>query len=221
DERNEPAWGHFDHAMDLAGRAHDCHWIAFALYGAGRITAEGGHPDDALKFYQLAQIATEYDNRHPRASALAGWLHNESALELAHLGHHQVREELAAAKDARAAGRDVDRADMDHISAMTYMALHDMDKAEQFATSAVNQWEGSLNRRHAIFAKITHAAIYVKTGEPRGLALASNAINGVAQLRSVRARKRLEVLATTLESRSGADMRDLARQARRLSEAVA
>ncbi len=104
---------------------------------------------------------------------------------------------------------------------MTYMALRDVDKAAQFATSAVNQWEGSLNRRHAIFAKITHAAIYVQAGEPRGVALASNAINGVAQLRSVRARKRLEVLATTLESRPGPDTRDLARQARRVSATTA
>lgn len=85
DERlDDSARAHFGRAMSLAGSCNDHYWIAFALYGGGRIAAESGQPDDALKYYQLAQLAVARDNgRHTRAPVLAQWLRAESALELA------------------------------------------------------------------------------------------------------------------------------------------
>jgi hypothetical protein len=73
----------------------------FALYGGGIIVAGSGHPNDALKRYQLAHFAVARDDgRHANAPALTGWLHAESALGLAALKHKSVCEELAALKDA-------------------------------------------------------------------------------------------------------------------------
>ena len=54
-------------------------------------------------------------------------------------------------------------------------------------------------------------------GEPRGLVMAKTAIDTVVLLHSVRARERLNPLATALEARRGGDARELARMARQVA----
>lgn len=61
------------------------------------------------------------------------------------------------------------------------------------------------------------ATIHIRAGEPSGLKLAHGAIGGVTKLSSIRARQRLEPLATALESRSSNDHRELARMARQVA----
>lgn len=213
EQLTDMAQAHFATAMSFAGSAHDPYWIAFALYGGGRIAAEAGHSNDALKYYQLAEVALADDNgRHTRAPLLTGYLHSESALELAALGHRNAHSELAAAQDSDA--RD---ADLDNIAAETYMRMGNLDLAHQFASSAVRQWSGSANRRHAVLSDITLATISVQAGEPRGKLLAHSAIQSVVDMRSGLARVRLERLATVLDCRPGGDNRDLAVLARRVA----
>jgi len=82
--------------------------------------------------------------------------------------------------------------------------------------SSMRTW-GREHRRDAAQASITLATIHVRAGEPDALRLANEAITGVAQLRSQRARDRLAPLAAALGSRSGrpgSDYRELARMAR-------
>jgi hypothetical protein len=74
---------------------------------------------------------------------------------------------------------------------------------------------GSGYEREAALATVTLAIIHVQAGEPSGLALAQKAVDGVALLRSVRARERLGPLVDALDARPGADARELASMARR------
>ena len=60
--------------------------------------------------------------------------------------------------------------------------------------------------------------MHVRVGEPRGLMLARDAIEGVSALQSVAARQEwLIPLATALEARSGTDTQELARTARQIA----
>ncbi|MGH3687812.1 MAG: hypothetical protein ACRDRU_02035 [Pseudonocardiaceae bacterium] len=60
------------------------------------------------------------------------------------------------------------------------------------------------------------AEVHIRAGEPRGLALASQAIEEVNTLHSVAVRRqRLIPLATALEARPGTDTQELARTAER------
>ena len=206
------ASSHFAHAIDFAATANDPYWIAFACYGGGLIVAEAGYPNDALKYYQLAHVPLADDNgRHDRAPVLTGYLHSESALELAALKHRTVHNELAAAVDKGA--RD---AGLDNIIALTHLRMGNLDLAHLFATSSVDQWSGSPKRRHAVMSDVTLAVVNVTAGEPRGLSLAHKAIASVSEIQSNRARTRLRNLIAALESRSGNDYRDLAVRARRV-----
>ncbi len=53
----------------------------------------------------------------------------------------------------------------------------------------------------------------MRAGEPRGLPMAERVVRDVAELRSVRARDRLEPLERTLAARRDTAARDLARHA--------
>jgi transcriptional regulator with XRE-family HTH domain len=213
EELDDLANAHFAHAISFAGSVNDPYWIAFALYGGGRIVADAGYPNDALKYYQLAHVPLADDKgRHGRAPILTGYLHSESALELAALKHYTVRNELAAAADRGA--RD---ADSENIIAQTHLRMGNLELAHLFAMSAVDHWLGSPNRRHAVMSDITLAVVNVTAGEPRGLSLAHKAIASIAEIQSNRARTRLRNLIAALESRSGSDYRDLAILARRVA----
>lgn len=204
------ARNHFARAMSLGGAAGDPYWIGFALYGGGRIVAETGHPNDALKYYQLAEVAVSEDKgRHGNPPMLTGLLHGESALELAALGHHSVQSELAALRDTEP------NADSAHLAAQTYIRMGNLDIAQPFAVGAVQRWEGSPIRRHAVIADITLAIVNVQAGEPRGLQLAHKALTSVSEIRSVRARVRLRNLVTALERRPGSDYKELAMRVRK------
>ncbi len=208
---DDTARDHFGRAMSLAGAADDPYWIGFALYGGGRIAAESGYPNDALKHYQLAHFAVVRDDgRHDSAPALTGLLHGESALELAALEHRSFREELAALGDTEP------NADSLHLTAQTHIRMGNLDIAQSFAVGAVHRWEGSPKRRHAVIADITLAIVNVSAGEPRGLPLARKAIASVAEIRSTRARTRLRNLVAALERRPG-DYRELAVLAQRVA----
>ncbi len=92
-----------------------------------------------------------------------------------------------------------------------------LDVAEPFAAASVRRWEGINNLVGHAQSGIVRATIHVRAGEPSGLPLAHSAITAVTKLSSIRARKRLEPLATALEARPGRDTKDLARMARQVS----
>jgi hypothetical protein len=209
---------HFTQAAKLAGDADDPYRVTYALWHAGAATEEIGYPNDALKVFQLGQFRLSDIRDDPRVPALVGWLRVESASAYAHLGRLEMaRDGLAAARDGWDPPTADERADMEWLSALIERDLGRLDVAEQLAASSMHHWASSNNRRDAALPSITLATIHVQAGEPRGLVLARSAIDAVAPLHSVRARKRLEPLAAALEARPGSERKELARMARQVA----
>lgn len=209
---------HFGRAIELASDAGDAHGHAYAMWLASSLPGERGHPDDALKLLQLGQTALAPATADP---FMAGWLRAESAFELSRMSRaDKARPEMAAALDGWEAPDDDEAADMDATVAEMELNLGDLDAAESAAASAVQRWEGNPDRRRSALGRITLAQLHVQTGEQDGLLLAEQAIRGVAELRSQRARDRLAPLADALAARPGSESRELAAHARRVAAAV-
>jgi transcriptional regulator with XRE-family HTH domain len=206
---------HFRQALELASESYE---MVITLRVAGNTDRLRGHPNDALKLYQLGQYKLlDAPGDDPRTAVLTAWLAGESALALADVDHEQAPDALAQARDGWEPPDSFERCGMDELTARVYLNLGCLDLAESYAAGAVRAW-GSGERRNGVLANITLATIHVRAGEPDGVRLAKGAIDGAALLRSVRARERwLEPLATALEARPGGDYHELARMARRVA----
>ncbi|MGH4018349.1 MAG: hypothetical protein ACRDT0_03700 [Pseudonocardiaceae bacterium] len=207
----------FARAMELAVEVGDTYRAANAIYHAA-MTMQNAAPDDALKLLQLAQWRIGEGSDHPRTQTLTSWLHVDSAHSLVMLDRPELaRSSLAAARDGWDPADSFDRADMDHVTAQAHLALGLLESAERLAASSVRTW-GDGERRDAVQAGITLAAIHVQAGEPDGLRLAHKA-SGVSELRSTRARDRLAPLVDALAKRPGGEAWELAVDARRVAAA--
>lgn len=210
---------HFARGAELASRAGDTYRSVDALYHAA-MTMQSDAPNDALKTLQLVQFRLNQESsEHPRTGTLASWLHADSARCLIMLDQqNQARSSLAAARDGWDPADRFDQADMDHVMAQAYRGLSKFDSAERLAASSARAW-GKEDRRDAVQAATTLAAIHVETGEPDGLTLAENVIRDAASLRSRRARAKLGELAAVLAARPDGSSRELAVHARRVATA--
>ncbi|MGH3978450.1 MAG: hypothetical protein ACRDRZ_05550 [Pseudonocardiaceae bacterium] len=183
-------WHHFQRAVELVAKVGDTYQATNALRYADALQRERGHPNDALKLCQMAWFRImDAPRNDSRIAVVAAWLGAESALAFADMGYaEQARSELAKARDAWEPPASFEKSGMDELTARVNMALGRLDIAEQYAAVSVRTC-GDGERRNGVLAGITHATVYVQAGEPRGLTMAKTAIDEVASLRSVRARK--------------------------------
>jgi transcriptional regulator with XRE-family HTH domain len=210
--------GHFSCALDFAMEASDNYRASNALYHAA-MTMQNDAPDKSLDLLQIAQyrLGQGVGSAHPRASVLGSWLHLDSAHALLMLGHKDAaRSKLVRACEGWNPDDAFDAADFDHVTALAHRDLGMLDSAEALTVSSMRTW-GREHRRDAAQASITLATIHVRAGEPDALRLANEAITGVAQLSSQRARDRLAPLAAALGSRPGSDYRELALMTRQVA----
>jgi len=214
---------HFARSVELATDAGDGYRAAYALRHAGMMLVDRSEPDNALKLTQLGHLRSSAAPRDdPRVAVLQAWLHVVSALALARLDgadstRRQARSELARARDGWEPPHAHARADMDLITALTYLHLGQLDAAESAAAVSVQTFKQGTDRREGVVSDITMARLHVQTGEPDGLRLAAEAIDSVAPLRSGLARAWLMPLTAVLEARSDRDARELARMARHVA----
>jgi hypothetical protein len=222
--------GHFTRALRLGGEFGDVYGVANAAWHAGLTWVRSGHPNDALKLFQLGKFhlrgvrlgrSTPATPRadDPRVPTLTARLNRSSATAYAVMaGPDQAMDCLAEAHDGWAPRDAFEQGDADHSTAGIHLDLGQLDTAEQFATSAVRTF-GENHRRGRTVAQLLLAEVHVRAGEPQGLTLARDAINKVSTLQSVAARReRLIPLATALEARPDSDTRELARIARQIAE---
>ncbi|MGH3828964.1 MAG: helix-turn-helix domain-containing protein [Pseudonocardiaceae bacterium] len=220
--------GHFTRALGLADVGGDAYGIANAAWHLGMVLTKTGYPNDALKQFQLGQFqlgapqlgkSTPATLRpgDPRVPILAGRLAGTSAAAYARMGgHDEAIRCLAEARDGWEPRDAFERADADFVAAVTQRNLGQLDAAEQLAASAASTY-GENHRRYRVVTGCLLAEVHVRAGEPRGLTLAHDAIEGVRTLQSVAARQEwLVPLAAALEARPGSDSRDLARAARHI-----
>jgi hypothetical protein len=126
------ARAHFALAMDLGDQVQR----ASAFRHVGIQMVDSGAYNDGLKAYQLGIIdLSSVDD--PEGLA---WLHGESAIPYAAMGHQ--REALTAIKKGREhpQGDPFDAADMDYLTSRVYWRLGKVDLAEQYAKSSVAAW---------------------------------------------------------------------------------
>lgn len=213
DERDDDhARWHYRQAVELAPSADQ---VATTLRYAGVMERANGAPNHALKLHQLgrAQLGETGDPR------LVAWGHAVSAMALADMGHRdQARSALAAAREVWEPPNPSERADMDYQCALVIDHLGQTDTAEQLAAGVNGVGR---QRPVGVLASVLRARLHIQNGEPRGLALAKTAIDGVAGLHSLRARDRLLPLVDALVARPGSDVQELARHARRVATAAA
>ena len=207
--RRRARW-HYRQAIDYATTAKNTYQLADALQYVGILERAAGHPNDAVKFYQIAELRLGAKGN----PGLLAWGHGLSALAMANMGHPQAIEQLAKARDGWHPSNAFERADMDYQTALVHTELGDLAAAERFVT-AING--AGRHRPVGTFAEILLATIHVRTGESRGLQLAHSAITAAAKLSSGRVRQRLLPLADELDTRRGSDYQELARVARRVA----
>jgi hypothetical protein len=222
------ATGHFTRAIRLAGTANDAYGIANAAWHAGLTLIHNGHPNDALKLFQLGQIRLGWcapgtstpTTRHtddPRLPPLAARLNRQSATAYALLNKpDQAQRYLTQAHEGWTPPDTFERAGAYLTTAVTQLDLHRLDTAEHFAASAVRTYSQG-HHRDRIWAQTVLAEVHVRAGEPQGLTMAHHAITEVSTLHSAAARQRLVPLATALEARPHSDTQQLAQIARKIT----
>ncbi|MFL6146662.1 MAG: helix-turn-helix domain-containing protein [Pseudonocardiaceae bacterium] len=208
---------HYLRALELATEAGDAYLQALALTFAGLATEEHGHPNDGLKMLQLAQVkAWDIPDDQDRRNAVEATALAYSVTALARLGYHEAaRAELA--KSRQLWRPSTPYGDPDRVAALLEADRGRLDVAEPFAQASVRRWEGGASELGRTHSRIVLATIHVQASEPDGIGLAHGAITAVSKLSSVRARNRLEPLASALETQRSSDARELARMARRVA----
>ena len=221
---------HFTRALRLADKAGDTYGVANAACNAGTTLAFSGHPNDALKLFQLGQFrlprprpgkstpATPRGADDRRIPTLTAKLARYSATAYAVMkDHDKANHYLTEAHDGWEPPDAFEHGEADLTTAFIQLELGQFDAAEQSAASAVRSY-GEGHRMARTMADLLRAEIHIRSGEPQGLTLAHHAINGVSTLQSVATRReRLIPLAAALEVRPGTDTQELARTARQIA----
>ncbi len=221
--------GHFTQALGLADTARDGFGIANAAFHSGLTLVRSGHPDDALKCFQMGQLVLSgfqpgkarpavLDPDDPRVPVLAGRLNRMSATAYARLGNaDQAKRHLAQANEGWAPREAFEQAGAYLTTAGIQLDLGRLDTAKAFAASAVRTY-GDDHCRGRTSAELALAEVHVRAGEPRGLMLAQQAITAVRTLQSVAVRhERLVPLTAALEARPSNDAKELAQLARQIA----
>ena len=211
--RHVTAKKHFTQGLALARDADEHGLVAAMLYKMGRVSLHQEHPADALRMFQLGQIAAgDAGSRTEMAR-----LHLNQAWAYALLGQpRQVTDCLARAEDHRdraiASGEQPSWAaeilvhsGFDGVAGLTYCLLSRQPDAAPAAAQrsvAISQRLTAGPRlvtrpgRARVFDQIMHAASLLRTGERgTGLAAAHQAVTHAEDLRSVRAVDRLSEVA--------------------------
>ena len=212
------AMHHYARGLELATEAGDAYLQALALTYAGMSTEEHGQPNDGLKLLQYAGVkARSIPQSHELRTAVEAVVLEDSATAYAHLGCPEAADrELDQARELWAPTNL--SGDPNQVAACIELDRGRLDAAEPFAVASMRRWEG-VSERARTYSGVVLATVHVRAGEHRGLALAHGAITSAARLTSARVRRRLEPLATALETRSGSDVQQLARMARQVAAA--
>jgi transcriptional regulator with XRE-family HTH domain len=221
--------GHFTQALRIAGKAGDVYGVANAAWHAGATMIHSGHPNDALKLFQLGKFhlrrLTAGKSRpatprteDPRVPTIIARLNRQSATAYAFMGGlDEATRSLTQAHEGWEPHETYEHGESDLETAVIQLHLGQLDVAERFATSAVRNY-GQSHRVGHTMAELLLAEIHIRAEEPQGLTLARQAIDGARTLQSVAAhRERLMPLAAALETRPGTDTRELARTARQIA----
>lgn len=214
---------HFARALQQAKYGDDASLVANVLYRMGRLHLHRGWYRDALRFFQLGQIAAQDSGCELTVAMLCAneaWAHAlmQDAVQ-AGKSIGRAYDEFARADLASAAAwvRFFGPTDLQACTGMVYLACQDdrqaqLDPAIEILSRAVAERGSDMTRSQA-FELTALATAYLRAGDvdcaiPAGL----HATDLAEQLRSARVIDRLEPLQTAAAARSTGrqDLRDLA-----------
>jgi transcriptional regulator with XRE-family HTH domain len=199
------ARGHFAQALVHARVAGQASLIANILYRTGRLHLHRSMTVEALRFFQLGQIAAQDSGCTVTVAVLCAneaWAyamlgdHRQAAASL-----HRARDELARADPATAAPwvRFFGEADLSGLAGLIHLDLADADPA--LISHARSELEHALGLRSddmartRTFEQIALATARLLDGDiDSGVAMGWTAAGGAAELQSVRVRDRLRPL---------------------------
>jgi transcriptional regulator with XRE-family HTH domain/tetratricopeptide (TPR) repeat protein len=215
------ARSHFARALTQAREAGNPSLIANVLYRTGRLHLHRGMITEALRFYQLGQIAAQDSGCTLTVAVLCaneawayGMLGDRSQAEAS---LHRAGDELARAEATTAAPwvRFFTAADLDALTGMAYLELTGRDPAcippaRDALTRAVAA-RGPDMTRSRTFELSALGTVLLRDGEEAdGIRAGWQAADLAEQVRSVRVRDRLRPLAKQAATAASSDAADLA-----------
>ncbi|MGH8571120.1 MAG: hypothetical protein ACREX8_00900, partial [Gammaproteobacteria bacterium] len=213
---------HFARAVELATDAGDVYQSAYALRWAAMMLAEGDRANDALKTAQFAGVRLlDAPRNDPRVAVLGSQCDIVIAFALSRLDDSpsvraQANGHVAKARDGWEPPDAHAAANMDLVSALTWMHCGQLDTAEAALTMASKTY--GTHRRGAVVADLARARLHVLSGDSGAPQLASSALKETARSRSRVVRQIwLPPLVEALESRPGSGYAGLARAARQVA----
>ena len=135
---HDDARAHFAQAMTLAGVAGDGYELASALRHAGIQMRDAGAYDDDLQACQLGLIKLGVVGPDDaRGQEQRAWLHGESAIALAAMGHREEAQRAMEIAREWSPETTFDVADLDLMTAEMHLFLNRLTTAESMAAELV------------------------------------------------------------------------------------
>lgn len=228
----DAARNHFAHALELARAGHNDPLVAHILYRMGRVYLDQNAPNDALKLFQLGQIAAQESGSELAVAVLCAneaWayaaLKNErQAIKLI----NRTKDEFSRA-DLIAADEWVKFFDETDLYAMVgtvhTVLAQSVDRSHtKFAIPALSRaiaGRGEEMTRSKAFNMVSLATNHMIDGDvDHGSRIGRNALDVAEGLKSARAKERMKPLKAESDRRSNnSDARDLSERISRYLEA--
>jgi tetratricopeptide (TPR) repeat protein len=222
-----PARRHFARALEQARAADDASLVANVLYRMGRLHLHRGMLKEALRFFQLGQIAAQDSGCELTVAVLCAneaWVYallGDVAQAFTSLG--RARDEFTRADRSTAPAwvRFFGTADHYASAGVVYASLPEatnqqLDQGIELLRRSLEQ-RGPDMARSRVFELTTLATAYLRTGDRDcGVRAGREAVELAGAVRSVRTLDRLEPLQCAAEQSAGQDS-DLADLAKRVA----
>jgi transcriptional regulator with XRE-family HTH domain/predicted negative regulator of RcsB-dependent stress response len=218
----DPARNHFAKALDLAREGNSEQLIANILYRMGRVYLHKDAPDEALKMFQLGQVAAQQSGSElavavicaNQAWAYAMMDHEDQAVQS--LGRCRDEFQRANLADAPDWVRFFNETDVYSMIGTVHAALALQDpKHTKYAIPALNRalgdWDDSMTRNQ-VFNMSSLATMHLIEGDiSHGAKVGRGAVELAEGLKSRRVRDRMKPLLVEADKRrNNGDARDLA-----------
>ena len=228
----DPARGHFGKALEFAKQGGDDGLVANVLYRMGRVYLHYHEPNEALKLFQLGQIAAQESGSSLTVAVLCA---NEAWAYGMMNKPDQVVKMLGRTKDEFARANVEESPDWVRFfneddlhcmvgSAQDALAVYNPDKHAPIAvaeTMKCNATYGSDYQRSHVFGLSMQATNHIRSGDlQEGIKVGRRALTLAEKVKSQRVADRLQPLQIeAAKHRMNSDARDFAEEVRRFRQA--
>jgi transcriptional regulator with XRE-family HTH domain len=227
----DPARGHFGKALEFAKQADDDSLVASVLYRMGRVYLHHQEPNEALKLFQLGQIAAQESGSALTVAVLCAneaWAYgmlNKPDQVMKMVGRTKDEFSRANVADAPDWVRFFDENDLHGMIGSAHDALA-VYNPERFAPLAVaetmkcNTSYGAEMQRTHVFGLSLQATNHIRAGDvQQGVKVGRHALNVGEKVKSVRVADRMKPLQIeAAKHRMNSDAHELSEQIRRFRE---